>query len=98
MSAPVRWILRMGGLPADKAGGITDLQTTAEQDTTSRPLPEFSSPSSTFARKTSLVPCNCSPAFAVTFPPIRSFPGKLLACRPHLSETQMKLRPFYSES
>ena len=30
MSAPVRWILRMGGLPADKAGGITDLQTTAE--------------------------------------------------------------------
>lgn len=31
MSAPVRWILRMGGLPADKAGGITDLQTTAER-------------------------------------------------------------------
>jgi hypothetical protein len=30
MSAPVRWILRMGGLPADKEGGITDLQTTAE--------------------------------------------------------------------
>jgi hypothetical protein len=29
MSAPVRWILRMGGLPADKQGGITDLQTTA---------------------------------------------------------------------
>jgi len=30
MSAPVRWVLRMGGLPADKAGGITDLQTTAK--------------------------------------------------------------------
>lgn len=30
MSAPVRWILRMGGLPADKQGGIADLQTTAE--------------------------------------------------------------------
>jgi hypothetical protein len=30
MSAPVRWILRMGGLPSDKAGGIADLQTTAE--------------------------------------------------------------------
>ena len=30
MSAPVRWILRMGGLPADKRGGISDLQTTAE--------------------------------------------------------------------
>jgi len=29
MSAPVRWILRMGGLPADKQGGISDLQTTA---------------------------------------------------------------------
>jgi hypothetical protein len=29
MSAPVRWILRMGGLPADKQGGIADLQTTA---------------------------------------------------------------------
>lgn len=29
MAAPVRWILRMGGLPADKQGGITDLQTTA---------------------------------------------------------------------
>ena len=30
MSAPVRWILRMGGLPADKQGGIADLETTAE--------------------------------------------------------------------
>lgn len=30
MSPPVRWILRMGGLPADKQGGIADLQTTAE--------------------------------------------------------------------
>ncbi len=30
MSAPVRWILRMGGLPSDKQGGIADLQTTAE--------------------------------------------------------------------
>ncbi len=30
MAAPVRWILRMGGLPSDKAGGIADLQTTAE--------------------------------------------------------------------
>lgn len=29
MAAPVRWILRMGGLPADKQGGIADLQTTA---------------------------------------------------------------------
>jgi hypothetical protein len=30
MAAPVRWILRMGGLPADKQGGIEDLKTTAE--------------------------------------------------------------------
>src|SRR5579872_267298 len=30
MAAPVRWILRMGGLPADKQGGIADLQMTAE--------------------------------------------------------------------
>ena len=30
MSAPVRWVLRMGGLPADKKGGIADLQITAE--------------------------------------------------------------------
>jgi hypothetical protein len=30
MSAPVRWVLRMGGLPADKQGGISDLETTAE--------------------------------------------------------------------
>ena len=30
MAAPVRWILRMGGLPADKLGGLADLQTTAE--------------------------------------------------------------------
>jgi hypothetical protein len=29
MAAPVRWVLRMGGLPADKEGGIADLQTTA---------------------------------------------------------------------
>ena len=29
MAAPVRWILRMGGLPADKEGGIADLQMTA---------------------------------------------------------------------
>lgn len=31
MAAPVRWILRISGLPADKQGGITDLQTTAER-------------------------------------------------------------------
>ncbi len=30
MAPPVRWILRMGGFPADKQGGIVDLQTTAE--------------------------------------------------------------------
>lgn len=29
MAAPVRWVLRMGGLSADKQAGITDLQTTA---------------------------------------------------------------------
>jgi hypothetical protein len=31
MAAPVRWILRLGGLPADKQGGIADLKTTAER-------------------------------------------------------------------
>jgi hypothetical protein len=31
MSAPVRWMLRMGGLPADKKGGIADLEMTAER-------------------------------------------------------------------
>jgi hypothetical protein len=30
MATPVRWILRMGGLPADKQGGMADLRTTAE--------------------------------------------------------------------
>ena len=30
MSAPVRWILRVGGVQGDKQGGITELQTTAE--------------------------------------------------------------------
>jgi hypothetical protein len=30
MSAPVRWLLRLGGLPADRRGGIADLQLTAE--------------------------------------------------------------------
>jgi len=29
-TAPVRWLLRMGGLPGDKQGGIADLQTTAQ--------------------------------------------------------------------
>jgi hypothetical protein len=30
MSAPVRWLLRMGGVPGDKQAGIADLQTTAQ--------------------------------------------------------------------
>ncbi len=30
MAAPVRWLLRMGGLPSDKEGGIADLQMTAD--------------------------------------------------------------------
>jgi hypothetical protein len=30
MAAPVRWLLRMGGLSADKQGGLADLQMTAE--------------------------------------------------------------------
>lgn len=31
MAAPVRWILRIGGVSGDKAGGIAELQTTAAQ-------------------------------------------------------------------
>lgn len=31
MSAPVRWLLRMGGLPGDKQAGIADLQMTAQR-------------------------------------------------------------------
>lgn len=31
MAAPVRWLLRVGGLSGDKQAGITDLQTTAER-------------------------------------------------------------------
>ncbi len=31
MSAPVRWLLRMGGVAGDKQGGIAELQTTAAQ-------------------------------------------------------------------
>jgi len=30
MAPPLRWVLRLGGLPADKQGGITDLKTVAE--------------------------------------------------------------------
>jgi len=30
MAAPVRWILRLGGLPSDKQGGMADLQMTAD--------------------------------------------------------------------
>jgi hypothetical protein len=30
MSAPMRWVLRMRGLPGDKQGGISDLQITAQ--------------------------------------------------------------------
>jgi len=30
MNAPVRWLLRMGGLPGDKQAGIADLQRTAQ--------------------------------------------------------------------
>lgn len=30
MSAPIRWILRVGGVQGDKQGGIAELQTTAE--------------------------------------------------------------------
>ncbi|HVI10770.1 MAG TPA: hypothetical protein VND65_20945 [Candidatus Binatia bacterium] len=30
MSAPMRWLLKMGGLPGDKQAGIADLQTTAQ--------------------------------------------------------------------
>jgi hypothetical protein len=29
MAAPVRWLLRLGGVPADKAGGLADLHTVA---------------------------------------------------------------------
>jgi hypothetical protein len=31
MSAPMRWILRMGGLPGDKAAGMNDLKTVSAQ-------------------------------------------------------------------
>jgi len=31
MAAPMRWVLRLGGVSGDKAGGIAELQTTAER-------------------------------------------------------------------
>jgi hypothetical protein len=31
MAAPLRWVLRMGGFPADKQGGIEDLRLAAER-------------------------------------------------------------------
>jgi hypothetical protein len=31
MAAPVRWLVRLGGITGDKAGGIAELQTTAAQ-------------------------------------------------------------------
>jgi hypothetical protein len=31
MAAPVRWLVRLGGVSGDKAGGIAELQTTAAQ-------------------------------------------------------------------
>jgi hypothetical protein len=31
MAAPVRWMLRLGGVPGDKQGGIADLRLTAER-------------------------------------------------------------------
>jgi hypothetical protein len=31
MAAPVRWFLRLGGIPSDKAGGLADLHTVATQ-------------------------------------------------------------------
>jgi hypothetical protein len=31
MAAPVRWLMKMGGLPGDKQGGIADLRLTAER-------------------------------------------------------------------
>jgi hypothetical protein len=31
MAAPVRWLMKVGGLPGDKQGGIADLQLTAER-------------------------------------------------------------------
>ncbi len=31
MAAPVRWVLRLGGIAGDKAGGMAELQTTAAQ-------------------------------------------------------------------
>jgi hypothetical protein len=41
MAAPVRWILRMGGMSADKRGGIADLETTAEHGHYLAPLAQI---------------------------------------------------------
>jgi hypothetical protein len=38
MAAPVRWMMRLGGVPADKQGGIDDLKLTAEQGHYLKPL------------------------------------------------------------
>jgi hypothetical protein len=38
MSTPVRWLLRMGGLPGDKQAGIADLQMTAQHGRYLAPL------------------------------------------------------------
>ena len=75
MAAPVRWILRLGGVAGDKAGGIAELQTTAAKAVCSPRSLASCWPSPTSARKTCRAPASCCWGCNENFPRTLSLAG-----------------------
>jgi len=101
MAAPVRWILRVGGFPADKQGGITDLQTTAEHGHYLARLLASFLPLRMCARRTGREPWNCLPDCNANFPATHCFPAKSNTCAPltefHVPQTALRKSASRSE-
>jgi hypothetical protein len=83
MTAPVRWLLRMGGLPGDKQAGIADLKLTAEHGLYLAPFARILLSIAYVRDKDRIHALELLIALHNQFPAILYFLGRSRVCSPH---------------
>ena len=95
MSAPMRWVLRMRGLPGDKQGGISDLQMTAQHGHYLAPFARVLLAIAYVRDKDNLRALELLTALRKDFPGNTLFPREIARLEPSVTSSALRmLGPF----
>ena len=86
MKPPTRWLLRMGGLPGDKQGGIADLQTTAQHGHYLAPFARILLSIAYVRDKNKIRALELLTALRAQFPGNTLFPGEIARLQPNFTK------------